>query len=82
MNPTRIEDKVLKQILTVVCGWEFVALTTRRIPTVSAVVWRLLEDVAEDAPPSTRRRAQRRRQGLIALWIAVVAHLSAHFFRR
>lgn len=63
----KVEERVLRHLLTVVCGWEFVALTTRRIPTVSALVWRGAE----------------RRQGrllLVSLWLGVAAYLTEHFF--
>lgn len=40
------ERPLLRAALTCLCGYELVALTTRRVPTVSAWMWR--------ARPSTR----------------------------
>ena len=36
-----LERPWLRASLTVLCGYEFLALTTRRVPTVSAGMWRL-----------------------------------------
>lgn len=36
-----LERPWLRASLTAICAWELAALTTRRVPTVSAVMWRL-----------------------------------------
>lgn len=33
-------DRCLRTAVTVGCGWEVAALTTGRVPTVSAMLWR------------------------------------------